>query len=141
MHFGFEELKALGHIVSGLSLVIDKNKVAAVLLEQITHNKKEMMSFHEFTSYYREHLKDFEILANSLYRMCDQQTVFKMTQERTKAYENIRKALKEEPLLRITEWNITFSFYIDKCGDGLGEALHKFQIIHDKTKKGPVCYI
>ncbi|MBW0524139.1 hypothetical protein O181_063854 [Austropuccinia psidii MF-1] len=31
-YFGFEELKALGHIVSGLSLGIDKNKVAAVLL-------------------------------------------------------------------------------------------------------------
>ncbi|MBW0539566.1 hypothetical protein O181_079281 [Austropuccinia psidii MF-1] len=33
--FGFEELKALGHIVSGLSLGIDKNKVAAVLLKPI----------------------------------------------------------------------------------------------------------
>ncbi|MBW0511269.1 hypothetical protein O181_050984 [Austropuccinia psidii MF-1] len=30
-HFGFEEFKALGHVVSGLSLVIDKNIVAAVL--------------------------------------------------------------------------------------------------------------
>ncbi|MBW0467900.1 hypothetical protein O181_007615 [Austropuccinia psidii MF-1] len=39
-NFGFEELKALGHIVSGLSLVIDKNKVAAVLLKPIPQNKK-----------------------------------------------------------------------------------------------------
>ncbi|MBW0558625.1 hypothetical protein O181_098340 [Austropuccinia psidii MF-1] len=31
-YFGFEELKALGHVVSGLSLGIDKNKAAAVLL-------------------------------------------------------------------------------------------------------------
>ncbi|MBW0528165.1 hypothetical protein O181_067880 [Austropuccinia psidii MF-1] len=31
-HFGFKELKALGHVVSGLSLGIDKNKVAAGLL-------------------------------------------------------------------------------------------------------------
>ncbi|MBW0533426.1 hypothetical protein O181_073141 [Austropuccinia psidii MF-1] len=29
-YFGFEELKALGHVVSGLSLGIDKIKVAAV---------------------------------------------------------------------------------------------------------------
>ncbi|MBW0495610.1 hypothetical protein O181_035325 [Austropuccinia psidii MF-1] len=34
-NFGFEELKALGHIVSGLSLGIDKNKVAEVLLKPI----------------------------------------------------------------------------------------------------------
>ncbi|MBW0464298.1 hypothetical protein O181_004013 [Austropuccinia psidii MF-1] len=39
-NFGFEELKALGHIVSGLSLGIDKNKVAAVLLKTIPQNKK-----------------------------------------------------------------------------------------------------
>ncbi|MBW0552066.1 hypothetical protein O181_091781 [Austropuccinia psidii MF-1] len=71
LNFGFEELKALGHIVSGLSLGIDKNKVAAVLLKPIPQNKKEIMSFLGFASYYRQHLKDFSILAKSLYRICD----------------------------------------------------------------------
>ncbi|MBW0574548.1 hypothetical protein O181_114263 [Austropuccinia psidii MF-1] len=116
-NFGFEELKALGHIVSGLSLGIDKNKVAAVLLKPIPQNKKEMMSFLGFSSYYRQHLKDFEILAKSLYIICDQQTVFEMTQERIKAYEKIRKDLKEEPLHLIPDWNIPFKLYIDACGD------------------------
>ncbi|MBW0561493.1 hypothetical protein O181_101208 [Austropuccinia psidii MF-1] len=41
-HFVFKELKALGHVVSGLSLVIDKNKVAAVFLNPIPQNKKEI---------------------------------------------------------------------------------------------------
>ncbi|MBW0531959.1 hypothetical protein O181_071674 [Austropuccinia psidii MF-1] len=44
-HFGFKELKALGHVVSGLSLGIDKNKVAAVLLKPMPQNKKEIQSF------------------------------------------------------------------------------------------------
>ncbi|MBW0497265.1 hypothetical protein O181_036980 [Austropuccinia psidii MF-1] len=39
-NLGFEELKALGDIVSGLSLGIDKNEVAAVLLKPIPQNKK-----------------------------------------------------------------------------------------------------
>ncbi|MBW0508268.1 hypothetical protein O181_047983 [Austropuccinia psidii MF-1] len=78
-NFGFEELKASGHIVSALGLGIDKNKVAAVLLKPIPQKKKEMMS-------YRQHLKDFQIEAKSLYRICDQQTVFEMTQEIIKAY-------------------------------------------------------
>ncbi|MBW0530093.1 hypothetical protein O181_069808 [Austropuccinia psidii MF-1] len=98
-NFGFEELKALGHVVSGLSLDIDKNKVAAVLLKPIPQNKKEMMSFLGFANYYRQHLKEFAILAKSLYRICDQQTVFGMTQERIKAYEKLKKALTEAPLL------------------------------------------
>ncbi|MBW0588998.1 hypothetical protein O181_128713 [Austropuccinia psidii MF-1] len=140
-NFGFEELKALGHVVSGLSLGIDKNKVAAVLLKPIPQNKKEMMSFLGFASYYRQHLKDFAILAKSLYRICDQQTVFEMTQERIKAYEKIKKALTEAPLLLMPDWNIPFKFYIYARGDGLREALHQVQIIDDKPTEGPVCYI
>ncbi|MBW0567538.1 hypothetical protein O181_107253 [Austropuccinia psidii MF-1] len=66
-NFGFEELKALGHIVSGLLLGIDKSKVEAVLLKPIPKNKKEMMAFLGFASYYRQYLKDFEIPAKSLY--------------------------------------------------------------------------
>ncbi|MBW0568042.1 hypothetical protein O181_107757 [Austropuccinia psidii MF-1] len=41
-HFGFKELKALGHVVSGLSLGIDKNKVAAVLLKPMPQKKKKI---------------------------------------------------------------------------------------------------
>ncbi|MBW0543799.1 hypothetical protein O181_083514 [Austropuccinia psidii MF-1] len=39
-HFGFKEPKELGHVVCGLSLVIDNNKVAAVLLKPMPQNKK-----------------------------------------------------------------------------------------------------
>ena len=57
--FGFQELKALGHVVSGLTLAIDQNKVAAVLLRPIPRNVKEMQSFLGFAGYYRQHIKDF----------------------------------------------------------------------------------
>ncbi|MBW0584136.1 hypothetical protein O181_123851 [Austropuccinia psidii MF-1] len=39
------------------------------------------------------------------------------------------------------DWNIRFKSYIDACGDGLGEALHKFQVIDEKLTEGLVCYI
>ncbi|MBW0490490.1 hypothetical protein O181_030205 [Austropuccinia psidii MF-1] len=99
-----------------------------------------MMSDLGFSSYYRQHLKDFAILAKSLYIICDQQTVVEMTQERIKAYEKIRKALTEAPLLLMPDCNIPFKFYIDACGDGLGAVLHQAQIIDDKPTEGPFCY-
>ncbi|MBW0539570.1 hypothetical protein O181_079285 [Austropuccinia psidii MF-1] len=40
-HFGFEELKALGHVASGLPLGIEKNKVSAVLLKPMPQNKRK----------------------------------------------------------------------------------------------------
>ncbi|MBW0525794.1 hypothetical protein O181_065509 [Austropuccinia psidii MF-1] len=75
-HFAYSELKALGHVVSGLSFGIDKNKVAAVLLKEIPQTKKEMQSFLGFAGYYRKHIKDFARIAKSLYKLCDQQTVY-----------------------------------------------------------------
>ncbi|MBW0468533.1 hypothetical protein O181_008248 [Austropuccinia psidii MF-1] len=64
-----------------------------------------------------------------------------MKQERIKAYEKIRQAVTEAPLLLIHYWNIPFKFYIDACGDGLGVALNQVQITDDKPTEGPVCYI
>ncbi|MBW0536406.1 hypothetical protein O181_076121 [Austropuccinia psidii MF-1] len=131
-NFGFHKLNALGHVVSGLSLGLDENKVAAVLLKQMTQNKKKMMSFLGFASYHRQHLKDFTIHSRSLYRICDQQTVFEMTQERIKAYEKIRYALTNAPLLLMPDWKIPFKLYIDACGEGIGVALHQAQNVNDK---------
>ncbi|MBW0537209.1 hypothetical protein O181_076924 [Austropuccinia psidii MF-1] len=140
-NFGFHELKALGHVVSGLSLGVDKNKVAAVLLKQIPQNKKEMMSFLGFASYYRQHLKDFAIHSRLLYRICDQQTVFEMTQEMIQAYDKIKYALTNAPLLLMPDWKLPFKLYIDACGEGLGAALHQVQIVKDKPYEFPICFI
>ncbi|MBW0540264.1 hypothetical protein O181_079979, partial [Austropuccinia psidii MF-1] len=51
-NFGQQELLALGHKVSGLSLAIDQNKVAAVLQKPVPKSIKEMKSFLGFASYY-----------------------------------------------------------------------------------------
>ncbi|MBW0568578.1 hypothetical protein O181_108293 [Austropuccinia psidii MF-1] len=140
-NFGFHELKALGNVVSVLSLGVNKNKVAEVLLKQMPQNKKEMISFLGFASYYRRHLKYFAIHARSLYRICDQQTVFEMTQVSNQAYEKIRYALTNAPLLLMPYWKFPFNLYIDACGEGLGAALHQVQIVNDKPYEGPICFI
>ncbi|MBW0482048.1 hypothetical protein O181_021763 [Austropuccinia psidii MF-1] len=140
-HFAYSELKALGHVVSGLSLGIDKNKVAAVLLKPMPQAKKEMQSFLGFAGYYRQHIKDFARIAKSLYKLCDQQTVYEMTEERVTEYEGLKNSLKNAPFLLMPNWNLPFKLYIDACGEGLGAALHQTQIINDKPGERPICFI
>ncbi|MBW0514505.1 hypothetical protein O181_054220 [Austropuccinia psidii MF-1] len=65
-NFRQQELLALGHKVSGLSPVIDQNKVAAVLQKPVPRNIKEMQSFLGFASYYRNHIKTPAHIASSL---------------------------------------------------------------------------
>ncbi|MBW0497873.1 hypothetical protein O181_037588 [Austropuccinia psidii MF-1] len=98
-HFAYSELKALGHVASGLSLGTDKNKVAVVLLKPMPQAKKEMQSFLGFAGYYWQHIKHFEIIAKSLYKLCDQQTVYEMTEERVKEYEELKHSLENAPFL------------------------------------------
>ncbi|MBW0528393.1 hypothetical protein O181_068108 [Austropuccinia psidii MF-1] len=131
-HFTYSELKALGHVVSGLSLGIDKNKVAAALLEPINQAKKEMQSSLGFAGYYRQHIKYFERIAKSLYMLCDQQELYEMTEEGVKSYEELKNSLENSPFLLIPDWNLPFKLYLDACGEGLGAALHQTKIINDK---------
>ncbi|MBW0582242.1 hypothetical protein O181_121957, partial [Austropuccinia psidii MF-1] len=64
-----------------------------------------------------------------------------MTQERIQAYEKIRYALTNAPLLLMPDWKLPFKLYIDACGEGLGADLHKVQIINEKPYEGPICFI
>ncbi|MBW0524809.1 hypothetical protein O181_064524 [Austropuccinia psidii MF-1] len=100
-HFAYSELKALGHVLSGLSLGIDKNKVAGLLLKPMLQTKKQIQSFQVFSVHYRQHIKEFARISKSLYNFCDQQTVYEMTEESFKAYEELKKALTNFPFLLI----------------------------------------
>ncbi|MBW0585462.1 hypothetical protein O181_125177 [Austropuccinia psidii MF-1] len=100
--------------------------------------KNEMQSFLGLACYYRKHIKDFARISKSLYKLCDQQTVYEINKERVKAYEELKDSLKTAPFLIIPDWNLSFKLYIDACGEVLGAALHKTQIINDKPVEGPI---
>ncbi|MBW0566593.1 hypothetical protein O181_106308 [Austropuccinia psidii MF-1] len=140
-HFGFKEIKALGHVLSGLSLGIDKNKVAAVLLKPMPQKKKEIQSLLGFAGYYRQHIKDFACITRPLYKLCDKDTVFEMNVDRVKAFESLREALTTAPILLMPDFKLPFKLYIDASGDGLSAALHQVHIINDKPVEGPICFI
>ncbi|MBW0551170.1 hypothetical protein O181_090885, partial [Austropuccinia psidii MF-1] len=112
-HFAYSELKALGNVGSGVKLAV----------------------------YYRQQIKDFARIAKSLYKICDKQKVYEMTEQRVKEYEELKNSLTNAPFLLIPDLKLPFKIYIDACGEGLGAALHQKQIINDKPVEGPICFI
>ncbi|MBW0587289.1 hypothetical protein O181_127004 [Austropuccinia psidii MF-1] len=140
-HFGFKELKALGHVVSSLSLGIDKMKVESVLQKPMPQNKKEIQSFLGFAGYYRQNIEDFSSIARALYKLCDKDTVLEMTVDRVNGFKSLREALTTAPLLLMSDFKFPSKLYIDASGDDLGAALHQVQIINDKPVEGPKCFI
>ena len=65
-NFGFSSILALGHVISGLWIAIDKNKVAPMHLRPMPTNLKEMQSFLGFASYYRKYIEDFALISGPL---------------------------------------------------------------------------
>ncbi|MBW0537682.1 hypothetical protein O181_077397 [Austropuccinia psidii MF-1] len=89
-NFGQHKLLALGHKVSGLSLAIYQNKVAAILQKPVPRNIKGMQSFLGFASYYRNHIKGFAHMTSSIYKLCSKDVFFGITKERRDAYKRIK---------------------------------------------------
>ncbi|MBW0540968.1 hypothetical protein O181_080683 [Austropuccinia psidii MF-1] len=141
-NFGKQELLALGHKVSGLSLAIDQNKVAAVLQRPVPKSIKEMQSVLGFASYYRNHIKNFAHLTSSLYKLCSKDVIFEITKGRRDAYERIKHELTNAYVLILPNFELSFKLYIDEaCSQGLGAALHQKQIVDGEPREGVICYI
>ncbi|MBW0535839.1 hypothetical protein O181_075554 [Austropuccinia psidii MF-1] len=134
-NFGQQELLALGHKVSGLSLAIDQNKVAAVLQKPVPKNIKEMQSFLGFSSYYRNHIQHFAHITSSLYKLFSNDIVFEITKERRDAYHRIKHELTNAPFLIQPDFELPFNLYIDAaCSQGLGASLHQRQILDGEAR-------
>ncbi|MBW0576568.1 hypothetical protein O181_116283, partial [Austropuccinia psidii MF-1] len=141
-NFGQQELVALGHKVSGLSLLIDQNKAAAVLQKPVPKSIKEMQYVLGCASYYRNHIENFAHITSSLYKLCSKDVVFEITKERRDAYERIKHELANAPVLILPEFELPFKLYIDAaCSQGLGAALHERQIVDGEPREGVICYI
>ncbi|MBW0544608.1 hypothetical protein O181_084323 [Austropuccinia psidii MF-1] len=122
---GQQELLALGHKVSGLTLAIDQNKVAAVLQKPVPRNTKEMQYF-----------------LGILYKLCSKDVVFEITKKRRDAYERSKYELANAPVLILLDFELPFNLYIDAaCSQGLRSALHQRQIVDGEPTEGVICYI
>ncbi|MBW0477310.1 hypothetical protein O181_017025 [Austropuccinia psidii MF-1] len=101
-----------------------------------------MQSFLGFSSYYRNHIRNFAHITGSLYRLCSKDVVFQITKERRDEYERIKHELTHAPVLILPDFELPFKLYIDAaCSQGLGAALHQRQIGNGEPREGVIFYI
>ncbi|MBW0527097.1 hypothetical protein O181_066812 [Austropuccinia psidii MF-1] len=101
-----------------------------------------MQSFLGFSSYYRNHIKNFSHITSSLYKLCSKDVVFEITKKRRDAYERIKHELTNSPVLILPDFELPFKLYIDaECSQGLRAALHQRQIVDGEPREGVICYI
>lgn len=121
--FCFKELRYLGYIVGDGSLKTDPEKVAAIRDFPAPRTTKQVRRFLGLTGWYRRFIKNFAELSAPLSDTLKKTTKFTFTPEANDAFERLKKALTEAPLLTHPDFNKHFYLQCDASSTGVGSVL------------------
>jgi hypothetical protein len=121
--FLIDEVPFLGHVISKGGIVVDPGKVKDVLDWVVPQTVKEVRSFLGLAAYYRRFIENFSKIAKPLTSLLEKGVDFSWTDERQKAFEELKKRLTTAPVLALPDQSKRFTVYCDASRDGLGCVL------------------
>ena len=124
-HFSQRQVEYLGMIVGNGSVCMDPVKVKGVLEWPTPTNLKELRSFLGFLNFYRDFIKDFSRRARPLNDLTCKGRAFIWSQDCDDAFNDLKSACAEEPVLRTPDWNKQFIMQTDASGYALGVVIQQ----------------
>jgi hypothetical protein len=124
--FWIDEVPFLGHVFSRqgeFCIAVDPGKVKDVLDWVVPQTVKEVRSFLGLAGYYRRFIENFSKIAKPLTSLLEKGVDFSWTDERQKAFEELKKRLTTAPVLTLPDQSKRFTVYCDASRDGLGGVL------------------
>jgi hypothetical protein len=121
--FWIDEVPFLGHVISKGGIAVDPGKVKDVLDWVVPQTVKEVRSFLGLAGYYRRFIENFSKIAKPLTSLLEKGIDFSWTDERQKAFEELKKRLTTAPVLTLPDQSKRFTVYCDASRDGLGCVL------------------
>lgn len=122
---GCSKVKLLGHYVGDGMLWPQQEKVNRIREVPRPRTKKQIRSFLGLVGYYRKFIQDFATVARPLTDMTKkaEPTNLKWDEESEAAFEILRKAVSEYPVLRLPLFDQPFILCTDASKDGIGAVL------------------
>lgn len=136
-HFCKSELKYLGHVVTSAGLMVDPDKVEAVLKIPTPKSVTEVRRVLGLASWYRRFVPNFSTLVAPLTNLLHKNQRFVWTDECTKAFTRIKDHLVSAPILACPDFSKQFYVQTDASDFGLGAVLTQF---HEDGEK-VICYL
>jgi hypothetical protein len=121
--FWIDEVPFLGHVISRGGIAVDPGKVKDVLDWVVPQTVKEVCPFLGLAGYYRRFIENFSKIAKPLTSLLEKGVDFSWTDERQKAFEELKKRLTTAPVLTLLDQSKRFTVYCDASRDGLGCVL------------------
>jgi len=121
--FGVREIEFLGHVVSDRGIKVDPAKVAAITSWQNPTSATEVRSFLGLANYYRRFIRGFGGIAAPLTELTKADAPFLWTARCTSAFQQLKQALVEAPVLRAPDPSKPFVLHTDASNYALGAVL------------------
>ena len=115
-------MEYLGHILSHEGVNVDPNKIKTIKEWKIPTNIKHLRGFLRFKGYYRKFVKNYGRIIEPLTSLL-KKDAFSWTTEATKAFEHIKEAMCQAPILAMPNFTKTFIVECDALGNGIGVVL------------------
>lgn len=116
----------LGHVVSEEGLSPDPVKVEAVLAWPTPRTAKQMASFLGLCNYFKGFIQGYSGICSPLFRLCNRDVRFEWTDDCQLAFERVKQALTEAPVLTLPSFDADAGEFVLECdasGTGVGAVL------------------
>ena len=115
-------MEYLGHIVSHESVKVDPNKIKAIKEWKIPTTLRHIRVFLSLTGYYHKFVKNYGKIVAPLNKLLKKDAL-SWTLEANKAFEHLKEATCQTPVLAILDFINTFIMKFDTLRNGIGVIL------------------
>lgn len=120
------EVTYLGHKITKEGVLPDEGKLEVLKRMVPPKNEKGIKSFVAFASYYRKFVKDFAKISQPLTKLLKKEVEFQWGSEQQAAFEKLKEALTNPPLLQYPDFTKEFMLTCDASQYSVGSVLSQF---------------
>ena len=136
-NFFSREIQYLGHILSATGIRPLPSKTCTIQQMSPPTTPKQVRAFLGLVGYYRKFIKGFAKVAKPLTLLTRQQVKFEWMPDHQTAFEHLKNAIVQAPILHYPNPNKNYIIYTDALDDACGAQLSQE---HDGTKF-PVAFL
>jgi hypothetical protein len=120
--FATNTIHYLGHVVSSAGVGPDPEKIIAMVDWPTPKTLKQLRGFLGLTGFYRKFIKNYASIAHPLTELL-KKDAFHWGPEATAAFEKLKRAMTEAPVLALPDFTVDFIIETDASGLGMGAVL------------------